>query len=697
MGDEEAETILQSVELNSPLRRMTIMFDDNTTLNIDDQWSGLSAVQAARSPSNASFVKPGEQAVGRHASGFPIYPQTSERSVGSGAEDAGDVDTDADIPPAQPASAPKLTLQMPTGMKYSDDGHFDNSVPVDVVERVGSVRSTRPSVQSTTLEEQTISVEPVVIMRQKTTATSSRTSRLSDTFGFQDIPTEDPFPEQEEEPLPAKQAPPPKTGPKPPKASLPSLSDEPVEVKAPVKEQPRLVTRGAVTQDSDQGQPCTKCETCPGYEVHFWRKQCRWCRCARVAHRVPPDPKISSNMVLLLAPNFGPHISKERQNLSTAQKKFSWIPVGLTLDQIEAYFRQLPPGNVPQVGTVGEMWRAEQTRIQLPRHDYDLKVCAAFTAEELKEFKNFDDSRLRHHLDIGDIIYCPDFSKAGECGECFLKDDGSHWAYCSRSAETFKPIPLTPASDLTKPRSIKTMRDKPAVAPVLKPRNPNDPPAVPRDGVKTNKASGSRCLTCSVMLMVGEMVVAVERFKSGPEYFHPRCFMCSQCGELLVDLRCFVDVGKEERGRADAAERLFCGRHWADNRKPRCTSCDETIHEKEFIFEGGKAWHMRHFCCELCDTALTGSNSFVPIDGLPHCFECYATNFADKCEECSCAINPSPGFGGKISHNGRHWHKACFCCKTCHQPLNGKPCVPRPDGLYCKVCFKALKSVKEAL
>jgi hypothetical protein len=26
-------------------------------------------------------------------------------------------------------------------------------------------------------------------------------------------------------------------------------------------------------------------------------------------------------------------------------------------------------------------------------------------------------------------------------------------------------------------------------------------------------------------------------------YFHPACVLCSQCGELLVDLRCFVDVG----------------------------------------------------------------------------------------------------------------------------------------------------------
>ncbi len=54
----------------------------------------------------------------------------------------------------------------------------------------------------------------------------------------------------------------------------------------------------------------------------------------------------------------------------------------------------------------------------------------------------------------------------------------------------------------------------------------------------------ARCLGCADQLMIGDLVVAVDRFPRGPEYFHPRCLLCSQCGVLLVDLRCFVDVGK---------------------------------------------------------------------------------------------------------------------------------------------------------
>ncbi len=53
-------------------------------------------------------------------------------------------------------------------------------------------------------------------------------------------------------------------------------------------------------------------------------------------------------------------------------------------------------------------------------------------------------------------------------------------------------------------------------------------------------------------------------------FSHPRCFTCSHCGDLLADLRVHVDVGREERDRPGAEPRLFCGRHWAENRRERC-------------------------------------------------------------------------------------------------------------------------------
>lgn len=46
--------------------------------------------------------------------------------------------------------------------------------------------------------------------------------------------------------------------------------------------------------------------------------------------------------------------------------------------------------------------------------------------------------------------------------------------------------------------------------------------------------------------------------------WHPECFSCSSCSELLVDLLYFFGEG-----------RLYCGRHHAETIKPRCDACDE--------------------------------------------------------------------------------------------------------------------------
>ena len=46
--------------------------------------------------------------------------------------------------------------------------------------------------------------------------------------------------------------------------------------------------------------------------------------------------------------------------------------------------------------------------------------------------------------------------------------------------------------------------------------------------------------------------------------WHPSCFQCTACSEMLVDLTyCVHD------------EQLYCERHYAEQLKPRCSACDE--------------------------------------------------------------------------------------------------------------------------
>ena len=53
--------------------------------------------------------------------------------------------------------------------------------------------------------------------------------------------------------------------------------------------------------------------------------------------------------------------------------------------------------------------------------------------------------------------------------------------------------------------------------------------------------------------------------------WHPACFNCSECGELLVDLIYFYHEGDGK---------IYCGRHHAEKLKPRCAACDE-VRERE--------------------------------------------------------------------------------------------------------------------
>lgn len=80
------------------------------------------------------------------------------------------------------------------------------------------------------------------------------------------------------------------------------------------------------------------------------------------------------------------------------------------------------------------------------------------------------------------------------------------------------------------------------------------------------------CLQCEEPLSTGDMSVFASR--AGPNMcWHPGCFLCCVCKELLVDLIYFFRDGK-----------LYCGRHHAETLKPRCSACDEVLFETLSLF-----------------------------------------------------------------------------------------------------------------
>lgn len=71
------------------------------------------------------------------------------------------------------------------------------------------------------------------------------------------------------------------------------------------------------------------------------------------------------------------------------------------------------------------------------------------------------------------------------------------------------------------------------------------------------------CYCCKLSMKEGDPAIYAER-AGYDKLWHPACFVCSACQELLVDMIYFWKNGK-----------LYCGRHYCDSEKPRCAGCDE--------------------------------------------------------------------------------------------------------------------------
>lgn len=120
---------------------------------------------------------------------------------------------------------------------------------------------------------------------------------------------------------------------------------------------------------------------------------------------------------------------------------------------------------------------------------------------------------------------------------------------------------------------------------------------------------------CNDYIIGGDMAVFASR--SGPNIgWHPACFQCSICKELLVDLIYYMKDGA-----------LYCGRHHAESLKPRCSACDEIIFADECTEAEGLTWHMSHFCCYECDQQL-GGQRYIMRDNRPFCLACFDAIFA---------------------------------------------------------------------
>ncbi|XP_063236583.1 testin [Bacillus rossius redtenbacheri] len=183
------------------------------------------------------------------------------------------------------------------------------------------------------------------------------------------------------------------------------------------------------------------------------------------------------------------------------------------------------------------------------------------------------------------------------------------------------------------------------------------------------------CPECQEGLNPGDVAVFAERAGATP--WHPQCFVCHTCKELLVDLMYFFHKGF-----------IYCGRHYADLLHiPRCFACDELIFVKEYTMAEGKAFHVKHFCCYECDVPLGGMN-YILKDEQPVCLDCYQEKHGKRCRTCEKMIAAGDQ---RVTLKELNWHATaeCFCCHACRRSLLGGKMVVKQDRPFCsKECVQ---------
>jgi hypothetical protein len=186
-----------------------------------------------------------------------------------------------------------------------------------------------------------------------------------------------------------------------------------------------------------------------------------------------------------------------------------------------------------------------------------------------------------------------------------------------------------------------------------------------------NTPNKMECRKCKGILEKNEMAVIAPKLGEQGGW-HPACFICCTCEQLLVDLT-----------YCTREDKIYCERHYAELHKPRCSACDELIFAGEYTKAMNKDWHSDHFCCWQCDSTLTGQR-YILRDDHPYCIKCYEDVFANTCDECSKPI----GIDSKdLSYKEKHWHEDCFLCNMCKVSLVDKPFGSKNDRIFCSNCY----------
>ncbi|XP_045135160.1 prickle planar cell polarity protein 3-like isoform X2 [Portunus trituberculatus] len=416
----------------------------------------------------------------------------------------------------------------------------------------------------------------------------------------------------------------------------------PVDYCASPRTQRKIMHDQASAMEDTMHRRCVRCgDACPGFEAHFWRKVCRNCKCSREDHcggemtTTTPTTTTASTTASTTTPSS-----------TTAATTPTALP---PLPHLEAH---APPRKA--AGVLGGLVVGSDP--QRHSHSDDDSGCAleeyTWVPPGLKPeqvhlyFSALAEDKVPYVNSVGEKYRIRQLLHQ-------LPPHDNEVRYCNGlSDEEKKELRLFSAQRKRESLGRGSVKQLPV-----------------------NLHSSMTCANCGEGVAGGDIVVVAAR--AGPNAcWHPACFNCHVCRELLVDL---IYFWKDTH--------LYCGRHHAETLKPRCAACDEIILADECTEAEGRAWHMKHFACFECDRQL-GGQRYIMRDGRPFCLHCFDAMFAEYCDTCGDPIGVDQG---QMTHEGQHWHatEACFCCHTCRASLLGRPFLPRRGAIFCSIaCSK---------
>lgn len=121
-----------------------------------------------------------------------------------------------------------------------------------------------------------------------------------------------------------------------------------------------------------------------------------------------------------------------------------------------------------------------------------------------------------------------------------------------------------------------------------------------------------------------------------------------------------------------------------------CGVCrEEIVGHQGIVTYQDKIWHTYCFKCFQCKKPLRGVQ-FVHRENEVHCYECFLSKYAPRCNICNQNIVGNDG----MKLQNKAYHRKCFTCSACSTELVGKKFTMAEKKPFCYDCYLKLHSKK---